>query len=202
MRRIATCLAVLLAGAVSTAPAQAGARVEVGIDQASRDPRPRIRNLMNAERWREAIDDAFRISLNWRVDLYRTRAFWIPANERRFEVTIVVWREPLLGQYYMTYLVPGQPPVERVYTSFTEFAFQLEQPLGINGMRPTREGEYYYAAALEVTALDDQQFAEMQRFIGENGRAGAGDGITNWLLRRVGVPSQTFSQRSARFRVP
>ena len=202
MRRVAFLLAVVLAGAVSTASGQADARMEVAIDAASRDPRPRIRNLMNEERWREAIDDAFRISLNWRVDLYRTRAFWVPARESRFEVTIVVWREPLLGQYYMTYLIPGRPPVERVYTSFNEFAFQLEQPLPIQGMRPVPEGVYYYAAALEVTALDDQQFAEMQRFIGENGRAGGGDAISNWLLRLVGVPSQTFTERSARFRVP
>lgn len=201
MRRVALLLAVVLAGAVSSASAQAGARVEVGIDPATRDPRPRVRNLMSSERWREALDDAFRISLNWRVDLYRTRAFWIPANASRFEVTLVVWREPLLGQYYLTYLVPGQAPIERIFTSYAEFIFQLEQPLPIQDMRPVTEGTYYYAATLEVTALDDQQFAEMQRFIGENGRAG-GDPISNWLLRLVGVPSQAFTARSPRFRVP
>lgn len=202
MRRVALLLAAFLVGAVVTAPAQTGARVEVGIDQPSRDPRPRIRNLMNEERWREAIDDAFRISLNWRIDLYRTRAFWVPANAERFEVTIVVWRDPLLGQYYVTYLRERGEPVQRVYTSFDEFVFELERPLPIRNMAPRNEGEYYYAANLKVTALDDQQFDEMRRFIGEGGRSGTGDAISTWLLRLVGVPSQPFSARSARFRVP
>lgn len=202
MRRVVLLLAVVLAGAVSTASAQADARVEVAIDPVTRDPRPRVRNLMNEERWREAIDDAFRISLNWRVDLYRVRAFWFPANERRFEFTIVVWREPLLGQYFVTYIVPGQEPRELVFTSYQEFLFHLEQPLRPGGMRPVTEGEYYYAAVLEVTALDNEQFANMQRFIGENNRSGTGDAISSWLLRLVGVPSQTFTARSARFRVP
>lgn len=202
MRRIAFLLAVVLAGAASTAPAQAGARVEVGIDPASRDPRPRIRNLMNEERWREAIDDAFRISLTWRVDLYRTRTFWFPANEKRFEVTIVVWREPLLGQYYVTYLVPGSPPEARIFTSYEQFAFELERPLPIDNMAPRTEGGFYYAANLKISALDDQQFTEMQRFIGEGGRSGTGDAISTWLLRLVGVPSESFIARSPRFRVP
>lgn len=202
MRRVAFLLAVVFAGAVSTAAAQAGARVEVTVDPDTRDPRPRVRNLMNSERWREAIDDAFRISLNWRIDLYRTRAFWIPANVSRFEVSIVVWREPLLGQYYVTYLPPRGEPVQRILTSLDEFVYELERPLPIQGMRPVTEGTYYYAAMLEVTALDDEQFAEMQRFIGENGRAGGGDAISNWLLRLVGVPSERFSERSRSFRVP
>lgn len=202
MRRVVLLLAVILVGAVSTAPAQTGARVEVGIDPSTRDPRPRIRNLLNEERWREAIDDAFRVSLNWRIDLYRNRPFWFPANEMRFEFTVVVWRDPLLGQYYVTYLVSGQEPGERVFTSLQEFVFELEKQHRIQGMAPVTEGQYYYAAALEVTALDDQQFAEMQRFIGEGGRSGTGDAISNWLLRLVGVPSETFTARSARFGVP
>ena len=85
MRRTLLLLAVVLAGAVSTASAQADLRVEISVDPATRNPRPRLRNLMNDQRWREAIDDAFRISLNWQVDLYRTRALWLPSREAQFE---------------------------------------------------------------------------------------------------------------------
>ncbi len=201
MRRV-LLLAVFLAGAVTTASAQAGARLEVAVDTATREPRPRIRNLMNEEQWREAIDDAFRISLTWQVDRYRIRPFWFPANESRFDLTIVIRREPLLGQYYITYFVPDAEPVTVVFNSFEAFVLELERPLPIRNMAPHNQGEYYYAVTLKVSALDDQQFAEMQRFIGEGGRSGDGGGIKTWVLKLVGLAFQTFRERSERFGVP
>lgn len=203
MRRTLLLLAVVLAGAVSTASAQAELHVEISVDPATRNPRPRLRNLMNDQRWREAIDDAFRISLNWQVDLYRTRALWLPSREAQFEATIVVWREPLLGQYQVTILLNGRVVRELSFTSVDAFTFFLEQPLQITNMAPRTEGEYYYVATLKVSALDNKQFAEMQRFIGPGNRSGGGDPVGTYLLKLVGVPSRTYGgERSERFSVP
>ena len=202
MRRVLLLLAVVLAGAASAVSAQTGARMEVMVDPATRDPLARVRSLMDDERWREALDDAFRISLTWRVDLYRVRPFWVPANEGRVELTIVIRREPLLGQYYITYFPPGEEPLEKEFTSFEAFVLELEQPLPIRGLAPRSEGEYYYAASLKISALDDKQFAEMQRFIGEGGRSGTGNAIATFIYKLVGVPTQNLSDRSERFRVP
>jgi hypothetical protein len=202
VRRVLLLLAVVLAGAASAVSAQAGARVEVGVDPSTHEPRPRIRNLMDEERWREALDDAFRISLTWQVDLYRVRSFWFPSNESSNEFTIVIRREPLLGQYYITYFAPDGNSREYTYTSIDAFVLQLEQPLRINGMGPSEPGEYYYSANLRVSALDDQQFAEMQRFIGEGKPTGNQNSIGTAILKLVGLPFQNFSRRSDRFTVP
>ncbi len=200
MRRL-LLLATLLAGVASTATAQRGARVEVSVDPANRDPRVRIRNLMNEERWREAIDDAFRISLHWRVELWKRRTFW-SSNLREVEFTTVIRREPLLGQYFITYFTPGRQPQEFTFSSPEAFVLQLERVIDINRMGPSTEGEWYYVANVQVSALDEEQFAEMQRFLGGDA-SGNGGGLGGWLLRRVGLPSQNLAPaRSATFRVP
>lgn len=202
MRRFAVLLAVVLAGAAPQAAAQAGARVEVSVDSASRDPRVRVHNLMEQSRWREALDDAFRISLNWRVELWNRRTFW-STDEKTFEFQVVIRREPLLGQYFITYFIPGKEPISYPFSSFDEFVLQLERAIQVRNMAPVTEGDWYYVAELRVSALDEEQFAEMQRFLGGGGQRNGRDAISNFLLRVVGLPSQELPKaRSPRFRVP
>lgn len=201
MRRIAFLLAVLFAGAVAPAAGQSP-RVEVTLDTVLRVPRVRINNLMEQERWREALDDAFRISLNWRVELWKRGTFW-STNERTMEFSVVIRREPLLGQYFITYFTPYNDPDERQFRTFEEFVVFLELAIRIDKMAPRTEGEWYYVANLQVSALDEEQFAEMQRFLGSSGRTTGGGAISNFLLRSVGLPSQSLpAARSATFRVP
>jgi hypothetical protein len=200
MRRL-LLLATLLAGVAAPAAAQRGARVEVTVDPETRDPQFRLRNLMNEERWREALDDAFRISLHWRVELWKRRTFW-SSNVGSIEFTTVIRREPLLGQYFLTYFIPGEDPTVLTFSNFDAFVLQLERVINIDRMGPRSEGTWYYVVNLQVSALDEEQFAEMQRFIG-NGGNGNGGGLGGWLLRRVGLPSQSLpAARSPTFRVP
>lgn len=205
MRRIAFLLAVVFAGAASPVAGQASARVEVTVDSATRDPKVRINNLMEEERWREALDDAFRISLNWRVELWKSGGGFLSLgsdNVRSLEFTMVIRREPLLGQYFITYF-QRSGPVERQFRSFEEFVMHLERAIPINYMAPNTEGRWYYVANLQVSALDEEQFAEMQRFIDRGDRPSTGGAISNFLLRSVGLPSQKLPEaRSPRFRVP
>lgn len=203
MRRLVLPLAIALAGVALPVTAQSGARVEVTFDPATHDPRVRVRNLMNEARWQEAIDDAFRVSLTWRVELWRRRTFW-STNERAIEFTTVIRREPLLGQYFITYFIPSSPePLVQTFSTLDDFALQLERPIPINRMAPRSDGEWYYVANVQVSALDEQQFAELQRFLGGGQGGGGGGAVTNWLLRLVGLPSQNLpAARSGSFRVP
>jgi hypothetical protein len=201
VRRVVALLAVVLAGAVIPAAGQASARVEVTVDSALREAKVRVHNLMEEERWREALDDAFRISLEWRVELWKRGTFW-STNERSLEFSMVIRREPVLGQYFITYFPPHQTPTELAFTIFDEFVMQLERGIDIQGVAPRTEGDWYYVVNLRVSALDEEQFAEMQRFLDGGGGRPTG-GISNFLLRMVGLPSQTLpAARSPRFRVP
>jgi hypothetical protein len=204
VRRIVLLLAVMLAGGAAPAAGQADARVEVTLDTASRDPRVRILNLMEQQRWREALDDAFRISLKWRVELWRRGGFLrVSTNVRTVEFTMVIRREPLLGQYFITYFIPGQLPDERPFRSFEEFVLNLERAVRFEKLAPKTEGSWEYVVKLEVSALDEEQFAEMQRFLEGPGRGSGGGAISNFLLRSMGLPSEKLpAERSPRFRVP
>lgn len=202
MRRIAFLLAVLLAGAANPAAGQASARVEITLDTARSGARVRVLNLMEEERWREALDDAFRISLHFRIELWKRKTFW-STNERTIEFSMVIRREPLLGQYFITYFMPNTAEDERQFGSFEEFVLHLERAIRIDKMAPGTEGSWYYVANLQVSALDEEQFAEMQRFLEGGDRPSGGGAISNFLLRSVGLPSQTLpAARSPRFRVP
>ena len=202
MRRIAFLFAVMVAGATSPVAGQASARVEITLDTIRRDPKVRVNNLMEEERWREALDDAFRISLNWRVELWKRGTFFSD-NTATLEFSMVIRREPLLGQYFITYFIPRKDPDERQFGSFEEFVLHLERAIAISGMAPKTEGRWYYVANLQVSALDEEQFAEMQRFIDRGDRPNGAGAISNFLLRSVGLPSQTLpGARSQNFRVP
>ncbi len=202
MLRIVLLLAVILVGATNVASGQASARVEVTVDSVRRDPKVRLHNLMEESRWREALEDAFRISINWRVELWQRHAFW-SSKEREFEFTTVIRREPLLGQYFITYLSANREPTTESFSDFGNFVLQLERAIPINYMAPRTEGEWFYLAEVRVSALDEEQFAEMQRFAGAGSEASRGDAVSNFLLRLVGLPSQTLpAARSPRFRVP
>ena len=200
MRRIFLLVSLLLVGTASTVPAQGRVRAEIQVDSLRR-PSVRLRTLTEDPRWRSLLDDAFRINLEWRVELWRSR-FMINANEATFEFRVVVYREPLLGQYVITrYQTNGELMREDRYTDFTRFVYELEQPVINSRVAPRTEGEWYYATSLTISALDDEQFEELQRFTGSRGTSG-GNAISGFLLRLVGLPTQTLTAQSRRFNIP
>ena len=74
-----------------------------------------------------ALDDAFRVSMEWKVELWKRRLIDANVDTRTF--TVVARREPLLGQYFITiYDASGTVQNERVFTSRTLFTAALEQP--------------------------------------------------------------------------
>lgn len=194
MRRVVLLVAALLGGATHVASAQGSARVEVTIDPFTKDPSVQVRNLFGESRWREALDDAFRISMVWKIELWKSRL--IDANISTNSFTMVARREPLLGQYFITYYDQnGDVLSEIAFTSRIQFAAALEQPVPLRGIGPRTEGSWYYAVELDISALDDAQFAELERFIGTDQRSSLTDVIAGGLLKLFGAPSQKVTAR-------
>lgn len=194
MRRILLLATLLLAAIAPAIAAQGDVRVEVSVDQFTKDPRVQVRNLFGDPRWQNALDDAFRISLEWKVELWKSRLIDANVLTRRF--SMVVRREPLLGQYFITYYdEAGTPFNELTFTSRVQFAAALEIPVRFPGIGPKTEGNWYYAVDLNITALTDAEFAELERFIGAGERSSVTGALSGALLKLFGTPSQKVTAR-------
>lgn len=194
MRRILLLAVLLLAAVAPAMSAQGNVRVEVSVDQFTKDPSVQVRNLFGDARWRDALDDAFRISLEWKIELWKSRL--IDANISTNSFTMVVRREPLLGQYFITYYKQdGSLASELAFTSRIQFAAALEQPVRILNIGPKTEGNWYYAVELSITALSDAEFAELERFIGADERTSVTGALSGALLKLFGTPSQKVAAR-------
>jgi hypothetical protein len=192
-------LAALWVGAALPMVAQARARLDVEVNQGTLDPSVKVLGLLGEARWQEALDDAFVVRLGWRVELWRDRTLF-DQNVREVKFDIVIQRDPLLGQYQYTLFQDGNPPTDAPpFTELATFAALVEQPIRIDRFAPTDEGSYYYSVTLEVSALDDDEFAEMRRFMGSGDGGSLLDAVRGSILKWVGIPSQTFSTRSTHF---
>lgn len=200
MRRVVLLLAVALAGAAPAASAQR-ARVEVTRDTVSNDPIVRVRNLLREAQWREALESAFTLRLQWRVDLWRQRTIF-PANERSVSYEVIVQPDPLLQQYRLITRVPGRPPIESRYASLESLVLAIDLPQQLGRQGPRRAGDWYYTATLRVSTLTDEELEELQEFVGGGDRGSPGSAITRALVRLVALPTITLEARSDRFRVP
>lgn len=201
MRRVVLLVAVLLGAAAPVASAQGRPRVEVSRDTATNDPIVRVRNLLREAQWREALDAAFTLRLQWRVDLWRERTL-LPANERTTTFEMIVQPDPLLQQYRIFTRVPGRPPIEQRYASFDLLQLALELPVRLARQGPGRAGEWYYTAQVRVSTLTEEELEELQDFLGGADRGSPGGAFTRALLRLVALPTTTLEARSERFRVP
>lgn len=200
MRQAVVVLAAVLIGA-APAPAQDGARLEVRVDSVTNAPAVQVHNLLDEPRWRDALADAFPVRLKWRIELWRDRTI-IDQNVTHYEFDIVIRRDALLGYYFYTIIQPRRAPTDFApYTDAASFAGKVAQPIILNGFQPRTPGTYYYAVTLRVSALDDDEFVEMRRFMGGGGGGSFLDAIRGSIMRLVGVPTQTLPQRSERFEV-
>jgi hypothetical protein len=200
VRRVLLLLAVVLVGVAPAAAAQARARVEVTRDTVSNDPIVRVRNLLREPQWREALESAFTLRLQWRVDLWRQRTIF-PANERSVSYEVIVQPDPLLQQYRLITRVPGRPPIESRYATFESLLLAIDLPQQLGRQGPTRAGDWYYTATLRVSTLTDEELEELQAFVGGGDRGSPGSAITRALVRLVALPTTTLEARSERFEV-
>jgi len=171
-------------------------------------PIVRSENLLVPEsRWLVALRSGLPVRLHYRVEVWRSREGWFDNFGRQVEWDVVVRHEPLLDQYTLLTLV-GARRQERRYATLDALGAALAFAYQIN-MRPEVQGNYYYAASLQVSTLSDSDLDELERFLaGDMGRSTPGDenfgdalgrGTTRFLLRLAGLPSLRLEARSPRF---
>ncbi len=175
---------------------QSGARAEIRVTEPSRSPQVQLRNLLSEPAWRDALDDAYKIALEWRVELWRPRRLF-DDNVSTTTFTIVIYQEQLLGQYVMVTILPGRDPQESRFTELRDLALQLERPLILEGLAPNTSGEWWYSLNLRVVGLNDAEYRELLR---NDGSIPSGGSMNSRLFRLLGLPPKTLQARTPRFR--
>jgi uncharacterized protein DUF4390 len=178
--------------------------------QGARAPIVRSENLLGANsRWLAALRSGLPVRLHYRVEVWRSRDGWFDTFTRQAEWDVLVRHEPLLDQYTLLTFF-GAARQERRYATLDVLGAALAFAYQVN-VRPTEAGQYYYAAALQVSTLSDSDIEELDRFLageleeeteaeGDLGNA-LGRGATRFLLRLAGLPSLRLEARSGRFAV-
>jgi hypothetical protein len=207
-------IAIAARPAALEAQGRPGVRLEARLapDSAAngaRNPVVRSENLLGDDRWLTALRSGLPVRLHHRVEVWRSRDGWFDRFDRQTEWDVVVRHEPLLDQYTLL-TITGAGVQERRYATLDALNAALGFSYQVN-IRPQRPGEYYYAAALEISTLSDSDLDELERFLEGDlegvagGREGIGDalgrGATRLLLRLAGLPSLRVEARTDRFRV-
>lgn len=172
----------------------------------ARKARVQVQDLLADLRWAQALEQAFPIRLNYRLEVWRSREGWVDDFQRAAEWNTVIQREPLEDQYRVQrFLLSGQE----------EFRFATREELErwvrqINevDVLPQGTGTFYYTVTLRITALSDEDMEELERFLAgqaaaQPGAPGGGSSIgrslRRFLLRMAGLPMEELEVQSERF---
>ena len=208
-------LALLAAAIPGEARAQTGnsVRLEVRLTpdtagSGARAPVVRAENLFGDGRWLSTLRSGLPVRLHYRIEVWRSRNGWMDQLTRQVYWDVVLRHEPLLDEYTMLTIF-GSRVQERRYATLDALTAALAFAYQIN-VSPTRRGNYYYSATLEVSTLSDDDLDELERFLegdlGDGrGQGGVGSaierGATRFLLRLAGLPSLRLEARTGRFSV-
>lgn len=196
MRGWLTALVLMMGVGTVPVSGQSGARAEIRVTEPSKSPQVQVRNLLAESTWRDALDDAYKIALEWRVELWRPRR-WFDENVSTTTFTIVIYHEQLLDQYVMVTLLPGREPQEVRFNDLRDLVMQLERPFTMAGLGPRQSGEWWFALRLRVVGLNDSEYREL---IESGGVIPSGSNLNSRIFRLLGLPPQTLQARTPRFR--
>lgn len=200
MRRL-LLLASLLAGAPIRASAQAQPVVNarLGPDRvAGPNPEWRVASLFEDGRWKDALESAYSIRLEWQVRAWRKRTI-ADARGPSLQYSVIIRKQPLLEEYQLILQSPGRRPDEKRFstldslkvavTTYVTVPFQLREP-----------GRWYYSVRLDISTLNDEELAKLQRFMDDPsaGEPGSGGAVTRGVMRLF-LPTQTLSENTATF---
>lgn len=143
------------------------------------------------------------------VELWHDK-FFADARVDRATWSLILFQEPLSGEYRMTY--SWDPDAEDWFISLDAAAIALERwyrtPLQAPG---PGSGNYYYEATLEVEILSLGDLDELEHWLrgevessdepGGTGVFGAlGRGFKRLFIRLIGLSARKYEARSATFR--
>lgn len=203
MRRglVPPALLALLASALSPAAAQ---QATLSVTLNDREPRIEVRDLLTDGQFVDLMRSGFPLRLNFRLELWRSRAGWFDQFAREVEWDAVARHDPLADDYV---LIRSGGRVTR-YTAAEDLARALAIPYRVQ-LAPARPGRFYFVCRLAVTTLNDTDLAELERWLrGEVSPAVTGEGSLGQafargaqrvLVRIAGLPRLTLEARSPRF---
>lgn len=171
----------------------------------ARRPWIQIRNLIPDPVWSEALDKAFPVRLEFRLEIWRGRDGWIDDFQRATEWNVVIQREPLQDVYRVTrFLLSG--PEEFRFATRDELDAWIRQVNQIDAV-PRGTGSFYYNVTLRISALSDEDMEELERFLSGDPNAPKHQAsafiraLRGFFLRMAGLPQQTLEAKSDRFTV-
>lgn len=201
MRRF-LLLAVLCVGAplVASAQAQPEVSARLGPDPVvGPNPEWRVANLFEEGRWKDALESAYSIRLEWQVRAWRKRTI-ADAKGPSLEYSVIIRRQPLLEEYQMITQVAGRQPVTRSFPTLAALKVAVNGYLTLAFPLP-EEGTWYYAVRLDISTLSDEELAKLQQFMDDPSSADplAGGAVTRGLMRLF-LPTQTLIDNTPSFR--
>lgn len=210
---LAAAVALLLCSAARPALAQDSTQVTLEVQLATdttanggRDATVRTRQLFADTPWLSALRQGLPVRLQYRLEVWRSRAGWFDVLDHQEEWTVVVRHEPLLDQFSVVRLLPPNRVLQNRIATQGALAALLGSTYRFK-VAPTTEGQYYYAASLDVSTLSDSDLDDLQRLLkGELGRGESqGQSLTQrarrLILRLAGLPTLSVQGRSESFGV-
>ncbi|MES2304400.1 MAG: hypothetical protein V4558_02795 [Gemmatimonadota bacterium] len=202
MRRflLAACL---LAGATSVVSAQAQPVVDarLGPDR-SNGPNPewRVANLFEEGRWKDALESAYSIRLEWQVKAWRKRTI-ADAKGPSLAYSVIIRKQPLLEEYQMITQSAGRRPVEKSFSTLDSLKVAVNAFVTVP-FQLSEGGSWYYAVRLDISTLDDEELAKLQRFMNDpsTGDPIGGGAVTRGVMRLF-LPTQTLNESTPTFTV-
>jgi len=153
MRRALYLFAVLVAGAVSTASAQARARIAARLDVQASPPNllVHISDLLEDPVWLDALHNAYKIRVHWKVQLWRSRTLF-DEPQLPVEWDDIVQQVPVLDVY--TYTEPGgSTPMTTRFDTLDKLKDWVSQDVRLNTPATLRAGRWYYVVDATISTV-------------------------------------------------
>jgi len=199
--------ALLLAGAApesNFAPDPQQAALAVAWDSANGRARLRIGAVLGSDELEHATRSGLPVRVRVRIELWRDGFFDDLEGSETW--TTVLLYEPLERQYVVR---PPLGPARR-YADYRAARAGIEAEYDVS-VKPSREGNHYYTATLEIETLSLSDLEELERWLqgelrpavsGERSVSGAvSEGAKRLLIRLLGLPARRVEARTPKFRV-
>lgn len=199
--------ALLLLCVVGLAPALAAqdkaVRFTVTPDSATFSvARVRTVNLLEDTPWLTALRQGLPVQIRYRVELWRSRDIVPDAVVRTYDFRVVIKHEPLLDQFSVYRVFPGQAAQNKVYPTPGTLGAALALIYGVP-LKPTEAGRYYYAASMDVQTLSDSDLDDFNKTIRGEITSGSGTSLAErarrLMLTLAGLPKLSMTAQSGSF---
>lgn len=164
-----------------------------------------VQDLLNDQRWAQALDQSFPIRLTFRLEIWRSRQGWIDDFQRATEWSTVIQREPLEDMFQVTRILLSGAENFRFTTR--EELDRWIRAINLVDALPQGTGTFYYTVTLRITALSDDDMEDLDRFLAglppepSRERSSIGRSVRRFLLRVAGLPWEELEVRSEKFTV-